>query len=149
MRSIDRLIGEGIGDGVQRTGNVRGGPSIEAGERLAASCPERDQLRVLDPPPTRQLFDDQLRIEEEMDLAGAELTGELEGTDDARVLGDVVRLDAEVVRDRGVGDGARVSRVRSRKVEEGRPERGRPGVPARGSVGPDDEPASSGDRRFP
>ena len=109
---------------------------------LPSRRPERDQLGVLDPPAAGQLLDDQLRIEQQMDLARTELARQIERPDDARVLGDVVGLDAEVVGDRGVRDRAVVAGVRSCQVEQRRPERGRAGVAACRAVGPDDEPAA-------
>ena len=68
--------------------------------------------------------------------------GQVERADDAGVLGDVVGLDAEVVRDRGVRARPAWSRASGRgEVEQGGPERGRPRVAARRPVGPDDEAA--------
>ena len=75
-----------------------------------------------------------------MDLARPELAGELERPDDAGVLGDVVGLDAEVVRDRGVRVRPVVAGVGPREVEERRPRRGRTGVAAGRAVGPDEQP---------
>jgi hypothetical protein len=51
-----------------------------------------------------------------VDLDGAELAGQLERPDDAGVLGDVVRLDAEVLGDRRIGRRPRVAGVRPAKV---------------------------------
>jgi hypothetical protein len=92
--------------------------STESPLRIAVECL---QLRVLHPPAAVQLLDDEERIEEEPDLPCAELRGEDERADDRRVLGDVVRLDPEVVGDRGVRWRARVERVGAIEVDEDRP----------------------------
>ena len=76
-----------------------------------------------------------------MHLGRTKVTRELQSADDARVLGDVVRLDAEKVRDRGVRWRERVARVRARGVDEDGPCGGRARVAAGGSVGANDEPA--------
>ena len=96
-------------------------------------------LRVLDPPATGELLDDQLRIEDQRDFPGPELARQVEGPNDARVLGDVVRLDPEIVRDRGVGRCPRVPGIRARGVDENRPGRRRSRVAAGRPVGPDDQ----------
>ena len=114
VRPVDRLVRQLVGDGVEGARDVDGGPAIEPGEGLAGRRPERDQLRVLHPPAAGQLLDDQLRIEQQVDLAGTELARQVQGPDDAGVLRDVVGLDAEVVGDRGIRDSAviRISRIR-------------------------------------
>src|SRR4029079_15135390 len=112
LRPVDRLIGERVGDGVLGARDVVGRPAPEPAERAPRRGPQRDELGVLDPPATGQLLHDQLRVEQEVDLRRAKLLGELEGPDDARVFGHVVRLDAEVVRDRGIGPGPRIAGVR-------------------------------------
>ena len=63
-----------------------------------------------------------------------------EGPDDGRVLGDVVRLDPEVVRDRGVRAAPRIERVGPVEVDQHRAGRGMAGVGARRAVRADDEP---------
>ena len=68
-RPVDRLVGERVGDRVLGPWHVRRGPALEAREHLAAGRPERDQLGVLDPPPAGELLDDQLRVEQQVDLA--------------------------------------------------------------------------------
>jgi hypothetical protein len=105
------------------------------------------ELRVLHPPPAVQLLDDEERIEEEPDLPCAELGGEGERADDRRVLGDVVRLNPEVVRDRGVRRRTRVERIGAIEVDEDRPGRSMAGVRARRAVGADDEAPSGRPRR--
>ena len=89
--------------------------------------PQRDELGVLDPPSTRELLHDELGVEQQVDLRGAEVAGQLEGPQRAGVLGHVVGLDAEVVGDRGVGDGPRVARIRAGQVVQ----RGARATPAR------------------
>ena len=84
-----------------------------------------------------------------MDLASSEVAGELERAHDPGVLGDVVGLDAEILRDRGVGDGAVIARVGPAKVEERGTERRRTGVATRRTVRPDDEAARSSLARRP
>ena len=69
---------------VLRAGHVTGGPAVEPGQRPASRGPQRDELGVLDPPAAGQLLDDQLRVEQQVDLAGAELPGQVERPDDAR-----------------------------------------------------------------
>jgi hypothetical protein len=90
------------------------------------------------------LLDDELRVEEQVDLRRAELAGEGQGPDDAGVLGDVVRLDAEIVGDRGVGGRQRVAGIGPPGVDEESAGRGRSGVAASRAVGPDDEPPPAG-----
>ena len=148
VRPVDRLVGQLVGDGVEGPRHVGRGPAIEPGEGLARRGPERDQLGVLDPPAAGQLLDDQLRIEQQVDLAGTQLARKVEGADDPRVLGDVVGLDAEIVGDRGVRDSAVIAGVRSCQVEQRCAQRGRSGVAARRPIGPDDEPAGGLGARF-
>jgi hypothetical protein len=115
------------------------GPAVERSERLPGRFPEWDQLGVLDPPAARELLDDQLGIEEHRHLAGTQLAGQGKGPDDPGVFRDVVRLDAEVVRDRGVGRSPRVGGVRPRGIDEDGPGRGGTRVAASRAVGPDDQ----------
>ena len=81
----------------------------------ASVAREADQSGISLASLTRQrpaeLLDDELRIEEQVDLASPELAGELEGADDPGVLRHVVGLDTEVVRDRGVRDRAVVAGI--------------------------------------
>ena len=101
---VDRLVGQARPPTeFWARGTCAARPAVEAGQRPARRRPQRDQLRVLDPPPAGELLDDELRVEQQLDLARAQLAGQVERPDDARVLGDVVGLDAEVVGDRGVG----------------------------------------------
>jgi hypothetical protein len=65
-----------------------------------------------------ELLDDQLRIEQQLNSRGTQLRGEVNGPKDAGVLGHVVRPNPEVVRDRRVGAGSRVERVRSIEGDE-------------------------------
>src|SRR4051812_3308835 len=146
MGSVDGLIGKGVGGMIARPRHVTRGPSIEAGQRPPGGSPERDQLRVLDPPSTRELLDDELRVEQQVDLAGPQLTGKVEGPDDTRVLGDIVGLDSEVVRDRGVRHGPLIAGVRPCKVVQRGTQRGRSRVPTGCPVGPDDVSATRGRR---
>ena len=71
-------------------------------------------------------------VEQEGHLAGAELRRQLEGADDARVLGDVVGLDPEVVRDGRVRDRAVIAGIGPAQIEQ----RGARATPAPGSRGP-------------
>jgi hypothetical protein len=119
--AVDRLVGQRVGGGVLSPRDVDRRPAIEGAERLAGGLPQRDELRVLDPPAAGQLLDDQLGVEQHRHLAGTELARQLQRPDDGRVLGDVVRLDAEVVGDRGVGRRSRVGGVRSGGVDQDRP----------------------------
>jgi hypothetical protein len=123
------------------------GPAPEPTERPAAGRPERDELRVLDPPAPGDLLDDELRVEEQVDLGGAELGSQLERPDEPGVLGDVVRLDAQVVGDGGVRRRARVASIGPAQVVERGPGRCRPWVAASRAVGPDDE-ATAGSGRI-
>src|SRR4029079_10842367 len=116
----------------------------EAARGGAGSSKEGDRLGALPPPAARELLDDQLRVEEHRDLGRAEIAGEGEGPDDAGVLGDVVRLDAQEVRDRRVRRRERVARVRPRGVDQDRPGGRGTRVAAGGAVGPDDESAPRG-----
>src|SRR6185295_17477633 len=112
---------------------VRGGPAREPVKGLPGCGPQRDELGVLDPPPTRELLDDQLRVEEQVDLARAELTRELERADDTSVFGDVVGLDAEIVRDRRVRPRERITGIGPVGPEQCRAGRCGPGVPPGGA----------------
>src|SRR5258707_12482148 len=116
---------------------MAGAPSIEAGQGLPTRGPERDELHVPYAPTTGQLLDDELRIEQQVDLTRTELAGQSERSHRARVLGHVIGLDAEELRDRGIRPRARIARVRASKIEEGRSERGRPWIAPSGPVGPD------------
>ena len=103
---------------------------VKPAERLSGACPERDQLRVLHPPATGELLDDELGIEQQVHLGRPELARQLERADDPRVLGDVVGLDPEVVGDRRVGGGPRVARVgRGAGRTARRPADAGPGLP--------------------
>jgi hypothetical protein len=141
---IDRLVAECIGKGILGTRDVRRGPSVEVAQDPPRLFPERDQLGVLDPPATRQLLDDQLRIEEQVDLACTQLASQRESPDDRNVLGDVVRPDAEELGDRGVWEGPRIAGIRSGGIDENRAGGGRSGVAASGAIGPDDEARAIG-----
>jgi hypothetical protein len=136
---IDGFVAQGVGQRVLGARNVRRGPSVHPAQESAGLLPERNELRVLDPPATRQLLDDQLGVEQQVDLAGAQLTGEGERPNDRGVFRDVVRLDTEELGDRGVGAGSRVAGVGARRVDERGPGRGWSGVAACGPVGPDDQ----------
>ena len=81
-------------------------------------------------------------------LARAELGGQPQGPDDGGVLGHVVRLDAEVVRDRGVGRRRRVERVRPLEVDQHRAGRGVARVGPRRPIGADDEAGQRRGRPF-
>ena len=116
-------------------------PGLKAAEDAAARRPERDELGVLDPPAAGQLLDDELRVEEQVDLDGPEVARQLQGAQHPGVLGDVVRLDAEVLGDRRVPGGTVVAGVGPGQVVEGRPGRGRSRIAARRAVGADDEAA--------
>src|SRR4051794_11118821 len=100
MCPVDGLVREGICYRIERPGDMRRGPALDPAEGRACSGPQRDELRVLDPPTPGQLLDDELRVEQKMDLPCPEIAGEIQRPDDARVLGHVVGLDAEVVGDR-------------------------------------------------
>ena len=145
--AIDRLVGERVRGRVLGAWHVIGRPAIERAERPSSLFPQRDQLCVLDPPAAGQLLDDQLRVEEHRDLAGTELLGEGERPHDSRVFGDVVRLDAEEVGDRGVSRRERVAGVGPRGVDQDGARRCGPGVAASRAVGADDEPALPRGRR--
>jgi len=118
---------------------MRRRPALKTRKSPPGGRPERDELGVLDPPATGKLFDDQLRIEQQMDLASAELTGERKGAHHSRVLGDVVRLDPQVVGDRGVRHRTIVTGVGSRQGVQRSPEGRRARVAAGGTVGANDE----------
>jgi hypothetical protein len=73
-----------------------------------------------------------------MDLRRAQLGSQREAAQDAGIFGDVVRLDAEVLGDRGIGDRQRIAGVRPGKIDEDRPGGRRAGIAARGAIGPDE-----------
>ena len=137
--AIDRLVAEGVGEGVLSAGDMCRRPAVEGPQDPAGLFPEWDQLRVLDAPAAGQLLDDQLGVQEQVDLARAELPRETQRTDDRRVLGDIVRLDAEELGDGGVRSCARIAGVGARGVDERGSGRRRSGIAARGPVGPDDQ----------
>jgi hypothetical protein len=139
---VDRLVAERVGQRVLGAWDVGRGPAIEGAQRPPGVLPERDQLRILDPPAASQLLDDQLRIEQHDDLPRPELAGQGQGTYDRRVLRNVVRLDAEELRDRGVGSGPRVARVGPGKVDQGGTGRSEARIAAGRSISPDDEAAT-------
>ncbi len=141
---VDGLVGECVRGGVLGPRHVGGGPAIERAQDPTGLDVEGNQFRILDPPTTRELLDDQLRIEQQVNLARPELRGQGQGADDPSVLGDVVRLGAEILRDGGVGGCERVARIRPRSVDEYRPKGRRAGVAPRGAIRPDDEPRRRG-----
>ena len=69
-RPVDRLVGQRVGDASSGRAarappsSARSPPSV-----CRARGPERDELGVLDPPAAGELLDDQLRIEQQVDLA--------------------------------------------------------------------------------
>ncbi|MEA2578836.1 MAG: hypothetical protein QOD78_2424 [Chloroflexota bacterium] len=148
--TVDRLVAERIGQRVLGPRYVRRRPAVEATQDPTGLLPQGDQLGILDPPATGQLLDDELGVQEQVDLASTQLAGEAQGPDDGGVLRDVVRLDAEELRDRRVGAGSWVAGVRTRGVDERGAGRSRPGIAARGPVGSDDQaerPIAGGARR--
>src|SRR5215217_157798 len=76
--TVQRLVGEPVRGRVLGAGNVRRRPSAERREHRLCFRVQRGELRVLDPPPAVELLDDQLGVEEQVDLLGAEATRELE-----------------------------------------------------------------------
>ena len=137
---VDRRVAHRVGGEVLGPPDVPGGPSVERPQDPQRFRVEWLELRVLDPPAPVELLDDEHGIEEQAHLPGAQLPGKLERPDDRGVFGDVVRLDAEVVRDRCVRRCGRIERVRAGEVDQDCPGRGLAGVRARGAVRPDDEP---------
>ena len=147
---VDRLIGKGIGGRVLGSWNVGGRPAPrEFAEDLEGLRPEWPQLGVLDPPSAVELLDDQVRIQEELDAPRPELAGERDRPHDADVLGDIVRPDPEILRDRGIWTGPRIADVRAIEPDEHRAGRGRSRIPAGGAVGPDQVTGAGSGRRLP
>ena len=134
---VDRRVAQRVGEGVLGPRHVRCRPPLEAAQDPPGGLPERDELRVLDPPATGQLLDDEVRIEQQRHLPRPQLGRKRERPDDGGVLGDVVRLDAEILGDRGVRSRPRVAGVRSRQIDQDRAGRRRARVPAGGPVGSD------------
>ena len=100
-----RLVGQPVGHAVERARHVRRGPALEARQRAHRGRHSGCSFASLTRQRPCELLHDQLRVEQQVDLARPELAGELERPDHARVLGDVVGLDAQVVGDRRVGRG--------------------------------------------
>ena len=145
---VDGLVAQRVGGVVLGPSDVIGRPAVEGPQQPQCLRVERLQLGVLHPPAAVELLHDEQGVEEQPHLARPELTGEGEGPHDRRVLGDVVGLDAEVVRDRGVGRSARVERVGPDQVDQDRPGRGMAGVGPRRAVRADDEAAGLRRRPF-
>lgn len=143
LGSVDRLVGESVRDRVLGAGHVRRRPPGERAKGPARLRPERDELRVLDPPATSELLNDELRVEQQVDLFRPQFRGQGERPHGRRVFGHIVRLDAQVIGDRGVGRRARITCIGAGQIVQGRPGRRRTGVAASGPIGPDQEP---GDR---
>ncbi len=138
-RSIASLA-SAIRHRVLRPRHVAGGPAVEPGQRLARRRPERDELGVLDPPAAGELLDDQLRVEQQVDLAGAQLPGQVERPHDARCTRPRCWSGRRGSRRSRRPGRARWSRAsRPPQVEERRAERGRARVAARRAVRADDE----------
>jgi hypothetical protein len=101
---------------------------------------ERYQLGVLDAPAAVELLDDQLAVQEHLNLTRPKLAGQGEGAQHRRVFGDVVRLDAQVFRDRGDRSGVGAARRRAGGFDQNGAARRRPGIAPSRAVGADDEP---------
>src|SRR4029078_7948483 len=86
--AVDRLVAERVRERVLGARYCRPVSALEAAQRPPGLLPERDQLRVLDPPAPGQLLDDQLRVQEHDDLARPELAGEPEGPEQRPVPRD-------------------------------------------------------------
>ena len=93
---VERHVGERVGGPVVRPRLVDRGPSAERAQASRRLGEEALQLGVLDPPAAVQLLHDELRIETQVDLLGAQPLGLAQRQHEPRVLGDVVRPDAEV-----------------------------------------------------
>ena len=130
--AIERLVRERVRLRVERPRDVRRRPAPEPAEDRLRRRPQRLQLGVLHPPSTVELLDDELGVEEQVDPVGTQLAGELERADDARPLGDVVRLEGRALR-RSWRRAARAGRARPR---ERRRSAARPVMPVPGCRGP-------------
>ena len=75
-RSVDRFVAERVGLAVLRARRVGRRPAAEPAKEPLRLGVERLELRVLHPPATVQLLDDQLRVEDEIDRVGTELLGD-------------------------------------------------------------------------
>ncbi len=100
---------------------------------------ERYQLGVLDAPAAVELLDDELAVQQHLDLARTQFAGQREGSNDRRVFGDVVRLDAQVFRDRGDRGGVGAARRRAVGFDQNGAARRRTGIASGGAVGTNDE----------
>ena len=129
-RSIASLA-SAIGHRVLGPRHVRRRPAVEPAERLARRGPQRDELGVLDPPAAGQLLDDQLRIEQEVDLARAQLRARSSARTTPVYSATLLVWTPEVLRDRGVRDAPRCRGHRPAQVDTApRPARPGPGCRA-------------------
>src|SRR5205823_11001457 len=109
---------------------VRDRPRAERRQQLPRAKRERLHVGMFDLPRPAHLLHDQERVHAHVDLVDAAPPRLLEADDQRRVLGDVVRRRPERLRE--LGDDVAVA------VEEDGARAGRPGIPARRSVGVQD-----------
>src|SRR5688572_30064725 len=76
--SVEGLVHERIGCRVLLATDVANRPALELAQRPADLRVELAQARILDPVLPLHLLDDQLRVADELDLAGAELARQLD-----------------------------------------------------------------------
>jgi hypothetical protein len=99
QRPVYRFVAESVGLLVLGPRHVVGGPAFKARQPRFRLGMKRDQFGVLDPPAAVELLDDQFGVEQQIDRPCPQLFSQGQSPKDGRVLGDVVRLNAQVLRD--------------------------------------------------
>ncbi len=130
---IHRLVSKPVGMAVLQPRNPAEANPVEPAGELGGAAGQRSHRRVLDLPAPGHLLHYELGIHPYRDLNRAEIGGGLQSSDQAPVLGDVVRLDADgflALSQHRAGIG----------VENHRAVAGRPGIAAGAAVRLDDHP---------
>lgn len=119
---------------------MRRAPSIEVREMGPGLGVQWYQLHVLHAPAAVELLDDELAVQQHLDLPRSQFAGQREGSNDRGVFGHVVRLDAQVFRDRGDRGGVGAARRRADGFDQYGAARRRTGIAPCGAVRTNDEP---------
>ena len=135
---VEGAVGEAVGVRVLRTRNPGPADLGLRRDQAARLVRQRLEVGVLDLPAAGHLLDDELGVHPDLDLrARVQAEGSLQGGDQARVLGDVVRGDPQ----RGGAFGQHLTGV---GVAHHGPVGRRARVAARGTVGLDHQSATHG-----
>src|SRR5207249_8050324 len=93
--AVERRVRKRVGGTVLGSRDMPRAPARESAEARDRLPMQGNELRVAHAEASVELLDDELRIEEQLDLPGAESLGGVEGKEEGDVLGHVIGRRAE------------------------------------------------------